>query len=489
MTNENIISDIQNAKYDISSIEKLIIEILPILQSHIDFISSKIIPKITTGDLSLSKQAFQLRVNNVVKYALSTYLQNKKWEDDAKLYPYLLKTISRFGESIISENSCESKNNISQHICPACKEYKMREVLLFDGTNFICNNCNLKIDDINKEIANCGSDPIKLDYLEKKLYFIKSFSKHSKTGVRCPSCNKFVPESCYIGEFLICPYLKCNADCTGAESMRHPVQSIKRNSVDIDHKSKFLEGATYSNLFCSESQNAFSILKDEQELVNKNNTIKSVIEMQKLTQCSLRKMPNKHCMYQAFQNVLENHTEDMVKYITIGGQREGVSIQSLIYQEFGKLIEERLPISFFSKGEQTLITNPLDKRLHLYDGVHQFSNYIDQYGIIKKKIQYRLDDVTLEKTPTKDDSFIAKIFSIEDQYGNNLMNYIDEYNFCSIKMKNIEQTKPGTILTVKYYSIRPNYTLGSMIYVQRIKKKLMESTNRKLNSLNVNNVY
>jgi ribosomal protein L32 len=480
---DNIIIDIENAKYDTSSIDVLAIQILPALKSHIDIVSSRVVSKITTGDLSLSKQAFQIRVNSIVKYALNTYLQNRKWENNTKLYPYLLKTISRFGESVLTENSFESKNNISQHICPACKEYKMREVLSFDGVNFICNNCNLKIDDVNKEITNCN-DSTKLDYLEKKLYFIKTFSKHSKTGVRCPDCKRFVPESCYIGDFLICPYPKCNADCTYAETMKHPVQCIKQNSIDIDFKPKFLEGSNYSGLFCSENQNAFIILRNEEDLVNKTKIINSVIEMQKLTQCNLRKMPNKYCMYQAFQNVLEKHTEDMVKYITLGGQREGVSIQSLIYQEFGRLIEERFPICFFTKGKQVLIDNPLDERLHLYDGMHQFSNYIDQYGVIKKKIQYKLSNETFEKIPSKEDSFIAKIISIEDQYGNDLINHIDEYNFSSIKMKNFEKTKPGTILTVKYYSIRPNYTLGSMIYVQRIKKKLMESSNRKLNTLN-----
>jgi hypothetical protein len=482
MINEEIINVIQDENFNLDSLDDVAQKIIPCLQHNIDLLSSRIVPQITTGDLLLTRQAFQLRVKSVIKYALHTYISNKRWQTNIKLYPYLLKSINRFGNVIIAENQCDTKTRAIQNVCPACKEYKMREVLDFDGKSFLCNNCYLKINDISKEIKNC-SDSITLDYLEKKLYFVKSFSKHSKDGVKCPNCNRFVPESCYIDDFLICPYPKCNADCSEAIPMKHPVQVIKRYTVDINYKPKELEGTNYSGIYCTDKEDAFNLLDDEEDLKNKKEIIQNVIRMQKKTHANLKKMPNKYCMYEAFEYILQNFPEDMVKYITIGGQRDGISIQSMIYQAFCNKMEKYLPIRFFTKGQQVLIENVLDSRLHLYDGAKQFTNFVDQNNCVKKKIQYNLDKNTFEKSIETQDSFIAKIFSITDQYGCELIDFVDEYNFTSVKMKNDDKVKPGTVLTIKYYSIRPNYTLGSMIYLQRIKKKLKDSTSRKLETL------
>ena len=47
-------------------------------------------------------------------------------------------------------------------------------------------------------------------------------------------------------------------------------------------------------------------------------------------------------------------------------------------------------------------------------------------------------------------------------------------------MENDSIVKPGTDVVVKYYSIFPSYTMGSMIHLQRIKRKLSDSINKKL---------
>ena len=78
---------------------------------------------------------------------------------------------------------------------------------------------------------------------------------------------------------------------------------------------------------------------------------------------------------------------------------------------------------------------------------------------------------------------MAKIVSIEDQQGNDLTDIIDDYSFTLVNLKNNDKIKQGEKITVKYYAIRPNYTLGSMIFVQRIKKAIKESADRKLKTL------
>ena len=483
-TVEELINDINSEALDLDNLEEISNNLFPLLQKSIEALSSRIVPKITTGDLTLTKQAFELRVKNIIKYALSTYISNRRWETNVKLYPYLLKTISRFGETVLSENSLDDSNKETLNVCPACKEYKMREVLQFDGTHFTCNNCDRRIEDIKKEINNISDkSSISLDYLEKKLYFVKAFSKHSKKGVKCPECNKFVPESCYIGDFLICPYPKCRADCTDALPMKHPKQVLKRHNEElVKQTDSSVYEHTRADIHCSNS-NAFNSLDDKEDFDYKFQMIKNIIESQKRTHGNTRKMPVKACVYKAFLNVLENHPKDMVEYITIGGQRTGVSIQSLIYQEFGKCVEDLLPIRFFTKGNEVYIDNVLDERLHIYDGIKRFSNYIDQNNCVRKKIQYSVDRNTFELSLEKEDSFMAKIISIQDQQGNDISDIIDDYSFTLVNLKNNDKIKPGEKITVKYYSIRPNYTLGCMIFVQRIKKAIKESVDRKLKTL------
>ena len=401
MNSDELINGIGNETLSLDNLEEISNNLFHLLKKNVDALSSRIVSKITTGDLTLTKQAFELRTKNIIKYALSTYITNKRWESNVRLYPYLLKTISRFGETVLSENSLDCSNREILNVCPACKEYKMQEILQFDGTHFVCKNCDRRIEDIKKEIGNLTSDKstLSLDYLEKKLYFVKAFSKHSKRGVKCPECNKFVPESCYIGDFLICPYPKCRADCTEALPMKHPKQVLKRHNEELVKQPKSTNVCTReytrADIHCS-SSNAFNTLDNKEDFDNKYEIIKNIIESQKKTHGNTRKMPIKACVYKAFLNVLENYPKDMIEYITIGGQRTGLSIQSLIYQEFGKCVEEILPIRFFTKGKEVYIDNILDERLHLYDGIKQFSNYIDQNNCVRKKTQYNIDKNTLE---------------------------------------------------------------------------------------------
>ena len=335
----------------------------------------------------------------------------------------------------------------------------------------------------------------RIKLLEDRLTLLKTFSKHSAKGVRCPKCDKFVPLSAKTESSFICPYPGCDGDCNSSPEMRHPVSFVNRNYISMNKlinndkkkefslKSSIANQKEYSEKFCDTNDNAYEQLAKNEDFAKKFTLLKDIILAQKKANGFTRKIPIKACMFDAFLNTLEAYPDEMINYLTSGGQLGNVCIQSILFQEFASLINDILPLTVYSKGDEIYIDNPLDERLHLYNGIREFNSFIDANLQIKKRMQNKIvNDVSV---PDNEDSFLGMLVSVKDTNGNDLINYVDAHTFTSIKMLNCEEAIPGTDVFVKYYSIQASYTLGSMIHLQRIKRKIKDSIIRKLDTDNI----
>jgi len=322
----------------------------------------------------------------------------------------------------------------------------------------------------------------RIKMIEEKLSLLKAFSKHSMNGIKCPKCLKFVPFSLK-GETFKCPYTNCGADCSDAIETKHPKNISKRYlySINEKYRGNFGSDKEVGENYIGSSKNPFEILSSQESFKNSYDIILKTIVMQKKTNGGTKKMPNKIAMYEAFEDVLLKYPQEMIDYITIGGQNGSLAIQPIIYQHFSDRLLKKLPLSFFAKGTRVYIDDPIDTRLYLFEGVRQFTNFLDHNLVLKKKNQYSIIDGDVVEN--KSNHFIGKLISTTNIHGKDLSNHIDSCNFISLKMKSDSVMVAGQDIVVRYYSINPSYTMGSMIHMQRIKKKISESVKRKLDNL------
>jgi len=318
----------------------------------------------------------------------------------------------------------------------------------------------------------------RIKQLENKLTLLKAFVKHSLKGFKCSECDRFIPNS-YEG--YNCPYPKCKKifDKTRIKK-KHPTTSSRRQFVYINNTiNKYSDDQKeFSEKYCDGGDNAYDLLLSKQENMESIKIITDVIANQKKANRNARKIPIKEYMYDAFDMVLKEFPDEMKEYLINGGQNKDVSIQAIIFQMFVDVVESKLPIVVFIKGIQIKVEDLLDDNLNIFDSKRKFVNFLDYNLIIKKKSQIRIDNGN--EIEDKSSHFIGKIISIKDSNNNDLSELIDSYSFSNIKMNNSELLKPGMDITVEYYSLRPSYTMGSLIHLQRLKKKITDSVNRKI---------
>jgi hypothetical protein len=68
---------------------------------------------------------------------------------------------------------------------------------------------------------------------------------------------------------------------------------------------------------------------------------------------------------------------------------------------------------------------------------------------------------------------------IDKSNNTSMMDMVDNYSFVQIKMK--ESIEIGTHVRVKHFRIIPHYEMGGLVYLQRIRKKIVDSVYFKLN--------
>lgn len=389
----------------------------------------------------LSLLAFQEIVSAELKKACYSFVNNNHNPD--YINSYLFSCIHR----TIKNLNNEYKSNA--YICPACKFFSKIEVLEIKSKKLICNACQ--------------NSSTKADS-EWEANLFKIFSEHSKKGYKCPDCGNFIPES--DSGMISCPYPNCcfAGATAGVNSMRHP--AIKTN-LEIP----MLNDITINQLsFDKRSNSDLTIIKDDFEEYIKilNDVIASQINLlhYKSNESTLK---NKLCMYEAFKNIIEKFPEEMISYLVF--LNRNVRIQHKIFQEFISILEKNIPFSFHKNGKFYEITSLVDENLCIFDGESEFISAVNENNEIPNETQELY--VGGRKGSYCRPFYIGKVIDIIDIDTNkSLMPFMREFTFFKISM--VKDIPVGTKVLVKHYRIPPHYQMGGMVYLNRIRRTIVD---------------
>jgi hypothetical protein len=174
-------------------------------------------------------------------------------------------------------------------------------------------------------------------------------------------------------------------------------------------------------------------------------------------------------MYQAFKNTIEKYPDEMISYLVL--LNRNVRMQHKIFQEFVRLLEEKIPFSFKKNGKHYEVSSLLDENLCIFDGISEFKATVDE--------KFEIPNLTEElyvgsrKGSYCRSYYIGKVMEIIDiDSGIDITGSIKEYSFFKISMQ--DNIKPGTNVRVKHLRIPPHYQMGGMVYLNRIRRAIVD---------------
>ena len=179
-------------------------------------------------------------------------------------------------------------------------------------------------------------------------------------------------------------------------------------------------------------------------------------------------------MYEAFVEMVNEHTEEMVSYLVHRKQTASFPLQATIYQKYLDIVERNTP---FTVGDKE-IKSIYDKSSDFFLGKSCFETTVNKNNVLKNKTSEKY----IGGLHMKDygPCYIGKVAKITDvETGEDVTDQIDYYSFANIKM--LPSIKIGTKLKVEHYRIPAHYEIGHLVYLQRVKKKIVGSVFFKLN--------
>jgi hypothetical protein len=206
--------------------------------------------------------------------------------------------------------------------------------------------------------------------------------------------------------------------------------------------------------------------------------LKAVIETQ-LRQ--IEKLPRpryikKQLMYRAYYNMLKNYPEEMVSYLVHLRHAGELPIQSRIFQEFIRLVENELPFFLNRNGKEVEVETLLDSNLDLFLGVSEFEAIVDEQGFVSNRTAESY--VGGRKLRDFGPCFIGLLTGVEDvQAGNSLYDQVEYYSFSQIKLKDVP---PGLSVKVTHYRIPSHYEMNGLVPLQRVRRRIVDSVYQRL---------
>lgn len=429
---------------------------------------------------SVAQLAFRERAKSELRNALYTFIfKSEHWKTGRDVNTYLLTSLNRLSDRVRWD--LESVKKINALVCPACKFLHKREFLTPFGNFWKCGECTGEQDRAERGIkqlkseGNTGSVLIKL---EARLNLFKSFSIHSRRGYRCPDCERFIPESCNGPHGISCPYPDCMffGEVAELEKMAHPVGLTQRNnlslqtSIDNDNK----DGASIQDMFAAEVVDPDVQMEVNENFRNEYKLLTDVINQQlsavKRNNAS-GTMLQKVLMYEAYINMLNKFPEDMVSYLVHRKQNADFPIQAKIFQEYVRLMQNALPCTITRGNKEYEIVSLMDPNISLFEGISVFDAIVRS----DQTIPNNTTETYTGGRKFKDygPCFIGMVIDVVDRRnGKSIRNEVVDYSFVQIKVG--ENISPGTPVTVKHYRMASHYEMGSLVYLQRIRKKIVD---------------
>jgi len=438
-------------------VDNLFLVIRPIIKysfnSKLNFIISK---SDVSTNLNLLKRSISEEMEIYIKGKMKSYLfYKKKWKHGVPIIAYLRKCISFF--YILDTRFTCNVQKIKAYVCPTCKSFLEKSKLHEGSTGLLyCQSCEQFIKNNIEE------------YSKDRIELCKKMLPHSKKGVRCPRCERFVPISLMRDGKLVCPFVGCGQKCDISQNMNHPVGFFYQ---------KFEDEAGFH--LASLEKNQEKKLSDQQEANEKIKKLKKIIKEQQEVQGHTRLAPNKYVMYDAINQMMDKHPMQTFNYIVRKISNNDLPLQAMIFQEFSKKMLSLFPIMLSSKSGSITVTDPTDSRINLFTGHMRFTETVDEALVLRKPTllsRYKANckySCDICKNP-QTCSFIGYVTKITDDDGNDLMGAVDNYGFTNVKFKRGE-VEAGRVVTVSYYAIPAHYSVKSMAHMQRIIKRLQKS--------------
>ena len=457
--NENA-EDIQTTE----QIELLIPEFLVMFNDKIKKIS------IENNNNQYNEVAFastQKSIEKVIKTSLETFfIKRQHWREGRSLISYLFSALNNFKFSEFNKYNLFS----SVYCCPLCRCLLTEENKLYN-----CQNCKDQIAGL-EAITNLN------DQESNSLFLHSVFASHTGSGCGCPKCNKFIPNSYIKNQKEICCI---HSECSWFGSVKemnpkqHPTKKARSCNLSIDD-AKFNDSKLKKVNIQKNSSSDVDHL-DVMEYIKKNiNTVNKVINAQKANiendevednndRSSLSTF-KKIMMYEAFEQLMKERPEDLSAYLTSNKRLLlDQPIQSMIFQKYIELIENRLPLSFNGKT----IYSVLDSNLELFLGQSEFDAFVEPGNVIKNKTHE-----IYVGTKCNGSCYIGYLSNVIDvNTGESLLKNVDYYTFQKIKLRNVAVR---THVRVVHYRIPPHYEMFSLVLLQKTRRKIVNSVYKRL---------
>ena len=460
--------------------------VVPKLMEHYDIRLNALARK-AYGSGSTALSAFKQHSKTEIKGALDTFFFKKQhWKNNRNLNSYLLICLKRLSNRLFWDQNVTKSFHMA--ICPACKYGGRKEAAIPESGMLRCRYCTHEADRLGDELKIVDPTSSNFAMLQTQYKLHALFSLYSKAGVKCPECALFIPESIINGR-VICPYPDCIyiGDKDDLAEMSHPTCTASRGTLSLNAKvtdrrgggagpsgnevqrkwQDLLIGATdtIDPIVCIDINSQFNkeydvlvqVIGDQINSIKRTNNSSTIIQ--------------KLLMYQAYKSMLDKYPEDMISYLAHVKQNSDFPIQSRIFQEYVSLVENYLPFSIEKGGKSIDIISLTDPNLALFEGISEFESRVDKDGII-------LNNTTEEYIGGRNFKnygrcFIGKIIDIKTNDGKSIKDKIIDYSFVQIKTDSL--VVPGTPVTVKHFRILPHYEMRSMVFLQRIRRQLVDS--------------
>ena len=344
-----------------------------------------------------------------------------------------------------------------EYICPGC---------LFLGKE--CSSINFdkifKCDECKYELS-VSSDP-------KKSFFFETFACHNRSGFRCFDCDRFIPQPINNSSNVSCPYFDCcfSGSIFNLKKMYHPTSKSNPEKLILDIVQD--GGTSLKDKILSQEVDAYFKLEIVENLQDKLNLLNDIIDTQSNNvtySSSDATIRHKQYVYKAFSNLLKEFPTEMSSYL-LNSNDNHMGFQHKIFQEYIKLLEESFPFIITKNKKRYKIETLLDNNLCLFDGISEFSGIVnDKLNIKNGTTEYYIGG---RKATYAKPFYIGKLLNIiksEDKFS--IMHLVKDYSFSQIRMHSID---PGTPVTVTHLRVPPHYQMGGMVYVNRVRKKIVD---------------
>lgn len=399
----------------------------------------------------LSLRSFTKELVEELKTGCVAFLNKESPVEE--LDSYLFYIVNAFGKKqcrpIVSKKKTE-------YLCPACLFMGKENLVYLVNKLFKCDECESELKSL--------SDP-------KKVAFFRAFFKHNKLGYRCQDCDRFIPHPLDDSPVVSCPYFDCCfvGTWTSLKRMHHPTSESNAEILTLDDT--LGDKQAYKDMIVDVSSNQQNQLLMKEDLEQKISVLTDVIDSQKNSvpyNSSDFTIKHKYFSYEAFYNLLKKYPEDMVSYL-LDGSRSG-GFQHKVFQEYIRLLENAMPFSYKKNGKQIQIESLLDDNLKLFEGISYFEAFVTD----KQEVKNNTKEFYIggRKGAIAKPYYIGKLLSVNELLTKTpLTDKVIEYSFSKIKLKDI---KPGTEVIVTHLRVPPHYQMGGMVYVNRVRKKIVD---------------